>query len=119
MSKVSSLLQEALSGVREIKAFNAEKIEIARFDTKLHRYFSTIMRCVHFESLGPALIELVAMAGISAVLYVAALQVLSGTMTPGQLTSFFAAVFLAYQPLKKLILVYTYLQYGLGAAASQ
>jgi subfamily B ATP-binding cassette protein MsbA len=116
MGNLSSLLQELFIGIREIKACNTEKTEVNRFSRYLHRYFTSLMRCIHFESLTPALIEIIAMFGIGLVLYIAALQVLNGTMTPGQLTSFFSAVGLAYQPLKRLITVYADIQYGLAAA---
>jgi len=116
MGTISSLLRETLSGVREIKSFNTEKTEINRFSSRSINHFDSIMRCVHFEALAPAVIEVVAMLGIGIVLYVASREVLQGVMTPGQLTSFFAAVLLAYQPVKRLINVYADVQYALGSA---
>ena len=40
---------------------------------------------------------------------------MNGVITPGQLTSFFAALLLSYQPLKRLINVYAEVQYGIAA----
>jgi subfamily B ATP-binding cassette protein MsbA len=116
MGNVSSLLQESLIGIREIKAFNAEKTAHSRFKNFLDRCFGSIMHNVHIEALTPATIEVISMLGCSVIFYAAAHQVLDGVITAGQLTSFAASVILAYQPLKKMIAVYSDIQYGLAAA---
>jgi ATP-binding cassette, subfamily B, bacterial MsbA len=116
MGSMSSVLQEIFVGIREVKIFNAESFEKDRFVKKLQRYFSSVMRNVKIEALGPAFMEAVAMLGAGFVFYIAAKQVLSGSISPGQLTSFFAASLLAYQPIKRLVNLYAEVQYGLAAA---
>jgi ATP-binding cassette, subfamily B, bacterial MsbA len=116
LGHISSMLQETFVGVREIKAFNAEHVEAGRFKNLLTKCFSTIMTNVHIESFLPAIVESIAVTGCGVIFYVAAHQVLDGTITAGQLTAFVAAVILAYQPLKKIVNVYSEIQYGLAAA---
>lgn len=116
IGNISSLLQEVFIGIREVKAFNGEKIEVYRFIKNLKLVFSSIMRNVHIQSFGPAFIETIAMFGSGFVFYIAAHQIMNGTITAGQLTAFFASVLLAYQPMKRLINVYAEIQYGLSAA---
>lgn len=116
LGHITSMLQETFIGVREIKAFNAETVEISRFEALLQRCFGSIMLNIHIESLLPALVEAIAVTGCGVIFYVAAHQVLSGTITAGQLASFVGAVILAYQPLKKMVNVYSEIQYGLAAA---
>lgn len=116
VGSLSDQLQETFSGVREVKAFNAEGYHTARFTQQLRRFFKATMRYVTAEALLPSLIELVTMIGAALAFYVAAQQVLSGTITPGQLTSFVAAALLAYAPMKRLINVYGEIQYALAAA---
>jgi subfamily B ATP-binding cassette protein MsbA len=116
IGKTSSMLQEVFIGIREVKAFNGEKIEINRFSKYLKTCFHSIMRNVHFSSFGQSFIEVISMSGVGIVMYVASHQILKGVSSPGQITSFFAALLLAYQPLKRLINVYSEIQYGLGAA---
>ncbi|MCK4650951.1 ABC transporter ATP-binding protein [Candidatus Babeliales bacterium] len=116
IGKTSSLLQEVFVGIREVKAFNGEKTEIKRFVKYLKECFCSIMRNVHVASLGPAFIEIISMAGGSIVFYIAAQQIMNHAITAGQLTSFFVAILLAYHPLKRLINVYSEIQYGLAAA---
>jgi len=116
IGNISSILQEVFVGIREVKAFNGEKIEIKRFCKNLKKCFLSIMRNVQIESLAPAFIETIAMLGGGLVFYIAAHQIMDGTITAGQLTAFFAATLLSYQPLKRLISVYSETQYGLAAA---
>lgn len=116
MGKISNLLQESFTGIREIKAFNAENVEQQRFKNLLLQCFRSIMRNVRVESAAPALIEIIAVLGGGFVFYFATKQVLNKQITAGTLTSFFAAILLAYQPLKKLVALYSEIQYGLAAA---
>jgi len=116
MGKVSNMLTESFTGIREIKAFNSENTECSRFSDLLSRCFRSIMRNVRVEAAAPALIEAIAVTGGGFVFYFAAKQVISGEITAGTLTAFFAAILLAYQPLKKLVALYSEVQYGLAAA---
>jgi subfamily B ATP-binding cassette protein MsbA len=116
LGHISAMLQETFIGIREIKAFNAEEVEQARFKNLLHKCFGAIMHNIHIECILPALVEAIAVSGCGVIFYMAAHQVLDGTITAGQLTAFVAAVILAYQPLKKIINVYSEVQYGLAAA---
>lgn len=116
ISGLSDQLQETFSGIREVKAFNAERYHIMRFKEQLQKFFKATMRYVRADSLLPVLVELVTMVGAALAFYVAAQQVLAGSITPGQLTSFIAAALLAYAPMKRLINVYGEIQYALAAA---
>lgn len=116
MGSISAMLQQDLIGIREIKAFNGEAIEVNRFKKRLDYCFGFIMRNVHIDALLPAIIECIAMVGGAFAFYVAIQQVLHRSITPGQLSSFLAAVLLAYQPLKRLVNVYAEIRYGLAAA---
>lgn len=116
MGSISSSLQESFVGIREIKAFSAEQTETQQLRKRLDACFTAVMKNVSIESLAPALIEVIAVFGCCVVFYIAAHQVLSGSISAGQLTSFIAAILLAYQPLKKIMSVYSDIQYGLAAA---
>jgi ABC-type multidrug transport system fused ATPase/permease subunit len=116
MQHVGSMLQEIFSGIREIKIFNTEKFEKSRFQKRLSECFRAVMINIHSESLLIGITESITMIGASFSFYIAISQVLNKTITVGQLTSFIAAIILAYQPLKKLISLYSELQYGSSAA---
>jgi subfamily B ATP-binding cassette protein MsbA len=116
LGQTSSLLQEIFVGIREIKAFNAEQAETSRFKTYLSSCLAAMMRNTHIECLLPALTEALSMVACGFIFYIAAHQVIDGTITAGQLVSFVGAVLLSYQPLKKIFSVYSEVQYGLAAA---
>ncbi|KKQ33067.1 MAG: ABC transporter, ATP-binding protein [candidate division TM6 bacterium GW2011_GWF2_37_49] len=116
MGKISNMLQESFTGIREIKAFNGENIEVGRFKGLLTQCFRSIMRNVKIEAFAPALIEPIGITGGGVVFYFAAQQVLTGIITAGALISFFGAVILAYQPIKKIVSFYSEVQYGIAAA---
>ena len=63
VGSISSMLQEVFIGIRDIKAFNAEKFEITRFNKQLDKCFTSIMINVRADSLLPAIVELIAMVG--------------------------------------------------------
>ncbi len=116
IATISALLQEIFIGIRDVKAFGAEHVESDKLRLQLNRCFKSVMRYVRMDAGLPALIEFLIMAVGGVVLYSAIHQVLDGTVTAGQLTSFLIAVLLAYQPLKRLIDLYGHVQYALGAA---
>lgn len=116
MGKISNMLQESFTGIREIKAFNGENTEVNRFKKLLTQCFNSIMRNVKIEAIAPALIEPIGVTGGGVVFYFAAQQVLSGKITAGALVSFFGAVILAYQPIKRIVAFYSEIQYGTAAA---
>lgn len=113
---ISSLLQEMFIGVREIKAFNAEKVEINRVQHYLDTMFESLLYNAQIESICPALVEIISMTGAACIMYWAAMLVIQGNLTAGQLVSFVGAVILAYQPLKKIASVHSDIQYSLAAA---
>ena len=116
MGQLSSMLQETIVGVREIKASSNEQTEVQRFGSSINTYFDSLMKNVQAVALTPALVEIVAMTGVGCVFYLAVCQVIAGSITPGALGSFFAALILAYQPMKRIINAYAEVQSGIAAA---
>ncbi len=116
MGQLSSTLQETIVGIREIKASSNEGTETARFGSSINTYFNSLMKNVQAVSITPALVEIIAMTGVGCVFYLAVRQVIAGTITPGALGSFFAALILAYQPMKRIINAYAEVQAGIAAA---
>lgn len=116
IGSLASYLQQVIIGIRDIFACNAQAYEQERFKHILQTHLAIIMRTAHIAALTPALIECIAMLGVVVVLYIALNQVLSGTISSGQLGAFFAAMMLAYQPVKRLVNIYADLQMGIAAA---
>lgn len=99
---ISGMLQEALSGIRVIKAFATEKQEIARFDVENGRIIDITLRQSCVSELASPVMELIGSLGIGLVIWYGGTEVINGRMTPGAFFSFVAALVMLYDPVKSL-----------------
>ncbi len=117
MADITSVLQETLSGIRIVKAFTMEGLEIRKFRDRTQGYFKSLVRLQRVGSLATPLTEFLAVAGALIVLWYGGLQVLEGTgLSPDWFIIFVACMISAMSPIKKLTQVNTQLQEGLVAA---
>ncbi len=113
---ITNILQETISGSRIVKAFRMEAFETDRFQTATERLFRTNMRITRVISILPPIMEVVGGLGLAAAIWYGSGRISSGTMTTGEFTSFMAALFLMYTPIKKLSRVNATFQQALSAA---
>jgi subfamily B ATP-binding cassette protein MsbA len=116
MAAMSALMKEAFSGIRIVKAFNAEEHEIERFRRSNRRFFNLIMKAQRVRALASPLVEILGGVGAGLVIWYGGYQVVHGLKTPGEFTSFLVAIGLIYSPIKGLARVYHTLQEGIAAA---
>ncbi len=117
MADITSVLQETVSGIRIVKAFAMENLEIRKFRNRTHGYYRSLVRLQRVGSLATPLAEFLAVAGALVVLWYGGLQVLEGSgLSPDWFIIFVAAMISAMSPIKKLTQVNTQLQEGLVAA---
>ncbi len=93
---------EAFTGHRIVKAFATEAREAGRFGEASLRLFRANMKTTAALSALPAIMEILGGLGMAAALWYGVREIAGGKLTPGQFTSFFAALFLMYGPAKKL-----------------
>ena len=113
---ITNILQETISGSRIVKAFRMEAFETNRFQTATGRLFQTNMRITRVISILPPIMEVVGGLGLAGAIWYGSGRISSGTMTTGEFTSFMAALFLMYTPIKKLSRVNATFQQALSAA---
>ena len=113
---ISNILQETISGSRIVKAFRMEEFETKRFAEASEGLFKTNMRITEVVSLLPPLMELVGGVAVVAAIWYGSAMISIGELTPGEFTSFVAALFLMYGPIKKLSRVNATFQQSLAAA---
>jgi ATP-binding cassette subfamily B protein len=95
-------LQEALQGIRIVKAFTLEEAMRKRADTSISDVQAAANKMARVSNRSGPLME--AMAGVviaAAVLY-GGYRVINTTAKPGEFVSFMAAFLLAYEPAKRL-----------------
>ncbi len=115
LEHISHITAEAFSGHRIVKAFGTEEVEAARFARASDSVYRTNMKVTSALSALPPLMELLGGLGIAGALWYGSRQISAGALTPGEFTSFIAAMFLMYGPIKKLSRVNASLQQAIAA----
>jgi ATP-binding cassette, subfamily B, bacterial MsbA len=116
LEQLSHLSTEAFTGHRIVKAFGTEAVEGEKFKKAGYHLFRTNMKVTAALSTLPPLMELLGGLGIAAALWYGSRQIAAGNMTAGQFVSFFSALFMMYEPAKKLSRVNANLQQSIAAA---
>ena len=96
---IASVIQEAVTGIRAVKIFGREDDELERFRTESEDSLRASVDSSLIEAKFSIVLGMVGGVGTAAVLYFAALQVLSGALSVGQLTVFIAYLGLFLSPL--------------------
>ena len=114
--QMSHVAAEAFTGHRIVKAFGAERREAAKFDRASYSLFKTNLRVTRVLALLPPLMEFLGGVAIAAALWYGSNAIAAGNLTPGEFTSFVAALLLMYGPIKKLSRVNANLQQAVAAS---
>ncbi|MBI5235903.1 MAG: lipid A export permease/ATP-binding protein MsbA [Deltaproteobacteria bacterium] len=116
MGAMTTLLHEAIAGIRIVKAFCMERYEAGRFHNENERYNRNIIKQITVRSISSPLMETLGAVGFAVTIWYAAHRINAGTLQPDTFISFFAAVIMFYQPIKALNGVNMYIQQGMAAA---
>lgn len=117
MGTITSLLQEAISGIRIVKAFCMEAYEEIRFNKESERLNKLQMKSIKVRAVSSPMMEMFGVVGFAATIWYASYRINMGDLTPEGFISFFAAVLMLYQPIKALNGVNLNIQKGLAAAS--
>jgi len=102
IAALTTLLQEAFTGTKIVKAFGREEHEQGRFDRINRRLLDLSLTDRRVDELSEPLMEVLAALGVMAILWYGGYRVVQGHMTPGTLFSFVAATLMLYGPVRKL-----------------
>lgn len=116
MGTLSSLLQETISGTRIVKAFCMEKYENERFASENERLLKYNMKYVSVHAMSTPVMDFLAGLGIAAIIFYGGYNVIQGNSTPGTFFSFLAALFMLYEPIKRLTNVNNTINQGIAGA---
>lgn len=101
-AEISNRLDEVFHGVHAIKVNKLETHERDRFEREVDGFMRLRMRAEYGQSALPALVDVLAAAGFLGVLVYGGSQIIEGNQSPGEFLSFFAAVGLLFDPLRRL-----------------
>jgi subfamily B ATP-binding cassette protein MsbA len=116
IGQLSALFQESMQGHRVVKIFCREEFEQARFERGNDELTNTFIRSERVRALAGPINEVLASLVVSGVLLYGGYSVISGARTAGGFMAFLVAVFLMYEPFKKLSRVNATVQQGLAGA---
>ena len=116
MGRLTSLLQETISGTRIVKAFGMEDYEGKRFGKENENLFRFFMKAVSIRALSSPFMEFLGGLGIAAIVFYGGYHVIQGVSTPGNFFSFLTALIMLYEPVKRLTNVNNTVQQGISAA---
>ncbi|MBI5287062.1 MAG: ATP-binding cassette domain-containing protein [Deltaproteobacteria bacterium] len=116
MGSMMALLHEAITGIRIVKAFCMEGYEGKRFSDENQRLTRFAMKSIKIKALSPPVMEMLGVIGFAATIWYAAYRITKGNLSPEGFISFFAAILMLYQPIKRLSSVNNAIQQGLAAA---
>jgi subfamily B ATP-binding cassette protein MsbA len=116
LEHLSHVTAEAFTGHRIVKAFGAEAHEERRFRRASQRLYRTNLKVTRALAILPPLMELLGGLAIVALIWYGSHQIADKTLTQGEFTSFLAAAFMMYAPVKKLSRVNASLQQAMAAS---
>jgi subfamily B ATP-binding cassette protein MsbA len=115
--EMTSVVQEAVSGIRLVKAFGGEGYELGRFREASDRYAKGMMRVARLGQLAIPITETIGTLAAVIILWFGAREVLEGgTMDATTLIAFLAATLRLLQPLKQLSQVPTVAAQSMASA---
>lgn len=116
VAMVTTILQEAFTGIRVIKAFATEKKESKKFEQKGNDFLKINLKSVRVSELVSPLMEFIGAIGLAFLIWFGGYLVFKGTITVGGFFSFVAALFMLYKPFKSIARAYGKVQAVLPAA---
>ncbi len=117
LSKISTFVQEAFSGIRVLKAFVQEEPSTIAFTKQSNIYREKSLDLVKVDSLFTPIVSI--LAGLSSVLvvFIGGKEVMAGRLTPGSITEFIMYVYMLTWPM--IALGWTTSQIQRAAASQQ
>jgi subfamily B ATP-binding cassette protein MsbA len=116
MGSMTSLLYEAISGIRIVKAFSMENYETKKFNKENENFTRYMIKTVKVRGISAPLMETLGAAGFAFTILYGSYRISNGTLRPESFISFFAATLMLYQPLKALNGVHMNIQQGIASA---
>mgnify|MGYP001157449844 FL=1 len=116
LAEVANSAEETTRGARIVKSFAREPYEIGRFTGHVMALYRAAMHRARIHSLLSPLIGLIASLTITAILYYGGVQVIRGTLSPGDLMAYLIYTVMIAAPIAVLAELYGQFQSAIGAS---
>ncbi len=118
VGEVTQVTEEIVRGNWVVKAFGGYDYERRRLNEVDEKNKKQNLKLIRVRSLGVAVTQVIFGFGVALVIYVASYESIDGNLSPGQFISFFGAMMLMLQPVRRITNVNATLQRGVAAADS-
>jgi len=118
VGEVTQVTEEIVRGNWVVKIFGGHKYEEERLNEVDERNRTQNLKLIRVRSLGVAVTQTIFGFGIALVIFMAGRESVEGALTPGQFISFFSAMMLMLQPVRRITNVNATLQRGVAGADS-
>ncbi len=114
--ELTRFLDNALKGIRQVKAYGMERHETTRGETLFRTLYGLYFKAAKTQARATPTLEALGGLMFAGVLGFGGYQVQQGQATVGSFMAFFAATLMAYQPMRRVLNTNVTLQRGLAAA---
>jgi subfamily B ATP-binding cassette protein MsbA len=118
VGEVTQVTEEIVRGNWVVKMFGGYDYERKRLENVDERNRRQNLKLIRVRSLGVAVTQTIFGFGVALVIYMASRESLEGNLTAGQFISFFSAMMLMLQPVRRITNVNATLQRGVAGADS-
>jgi subfamily B ATP-binding cassette protein MsbA len=115
LGDINARLQDSLSGMRVIQAFNQEERELARFAAESESYYQARVKGIRYWATFFPAMHFVASLGMAAVLWAGARMVVGSALSLGTLLAFVSYLQSLYGPVNRLVEIDNVFQQAIAA----
>jgi len=116
LGNLNAILNDSLSGIREIKAFTREVEEMKRINQGIDRYRTSLLGALKLMATFQPFIDFTSSLGILIVIYFGGKLALAGALPVEDLVAFFLYLEIFYQPVRNLSNSWEQIQGSLAGA---
>ncbi len=118
VGEVAQVTDEVLMGNRVVKIFGGYDYEMERLIEVDDSNRKQNLKLIRSRAMGVAMTQIIFGVGVAGVVYAAGIESLNGNLSPGTFMSFFGAMMLMLQPLRRITNINAVLQRGIAAGDS-
>lgn len=116
LGELNAILQDNISGMREIKAFTREETEANRIRRRIDRYRDSLLHALKMMAIFQPFIQFSSSLGTIVIIYFGGRMIVGESLAVDELVAFFLYLELFYQPLHHLSNSWEQLQESLASA---
>ncbi|MDO9084606.1 MAG: ABC transporter ATP-binding protein [Anaerolineaceae bacterium] len=116
LGELNAILNDNISGIREIKAFTQESIALEKVGSRVEHYRKSLLDALKLMATFHPFVEFTSSLGILVVIYFGGRLVVQGGLPIADLVAFFLYLDLFYQPVRNLSVAWESVQTALAAS---